>query len=389
MEKKKRKKAIIWSIIGVVVIGIIIAIVMPKKKVVTWNTQEVKTGSVELAITATGYVQPVEKVEIGTQVSGKIEAIYVDFNSHVKKGQLLAELDKSTLNERLSQTLASERSAQASLTLAQQNYDRIKELYENNAATKADFEQSTSQLTQAKSQYENAKASVRQARVDLGYAEIYSTVDGVVLDRKVEIGQTVASSFSTPTMFVIAKDLTNMQIEANIDEADIGQVKVGQHVDFSVDAYPKETFIGTVKQVRLQPTVTNNVVTYTVVINTANPDEKLYPGMTASVTIITQNDTALTVPLEAMNYEPTTELLKKLNIPMEELGIRGKHVWIKDGETMHPVAIETGINDGVNTIVKSGLKGGETVVVSALYEEINKKPKEEGARLFGPPNRKK
>lgn len=389
MEKKKKKKVIVWSVVGVVVLGIAVSIALPKKKILKWNTQEVKQECIELTITATGYVQPVEKVEIGTQVSGKIEAIYVDFNSQVKKGQLLAELDKSTLNERLSQTMASERSAQASLTLAQQNYNRIKELYENNAATKADFEQVTSQLTQAKSQYENAKASVRQAKVDLGYAEIYSTVDGVVLDRKVEIGQTVASSFSTPTMFVIAKDLKNMQIEANIDEADIGQVRVGQNVNFTVDAYPKEMFNGTVSQVRLQPTVTNNVVTYTVVINTANPEEKLYPGMTASVTIITQRDTALTVPLEAVNYEPTPELMKKLNISTEELGIRGKHVWIREGETMHPVAIETGINDGVNTTVTSGLKGGETVVVSATYEELNKRPKEEGASLFGPPHRKK
>ena len=376
---KNKKKTIIWSIVGAVVLALIIWIVIPSKKEIVWSTKSAEAGIVELTITATGYVQPVEKVEVGTQVSGRIEAIYVDFNDHVKAGQLLAELDKSTLNERLTQALASEQSAQAALTLAQQTYNRTKELYENKAATQSDFEQATSQLVQAKSQYENAKTNVREARVNLGYAEIYSTIDGVVLDRQVEIGQTVAS----PTMFIIAKDLTNMQVEADIDEADIGQVRVGQHVNFTVDAYPKETFTGTVGQIRLQPTVTNNVVTYTVVINTPNPDEKLFPGMTASVEIVTQCDTALLVPLEALNFTPTEDLRKLLDKPSKDSrpskdfrlsrSSNSKQVWLKNGNSIHPVPVETGINDGVNAILVSGLSEGDTIVLNATAEKKQSK----------------
>lgn len=406
--KKIGKKGIVWIVIAAVIVAILVIILIPKKKEFNWNTQVATEGSVQLSITATGYVQPVEKVEIGTQVSGKIEAIYVDFNSHVKKGELLAELDKSTLNERLRQANASQQSAQAALTLAQQNYDRTKELYENQAATQSDFEQATSQLVQAKSQYENAKTNVREAQVNLGYAEIYSTIDGVVLDRQVEIGQTVASSFSTPTMFIIAKDLKNMQVEANIDEADIGRVQVGQHVDFTVDAYPKETFTGTVGQIRLQPTVTSNVVTYTVVINTPNPDEKLFPGMTASVTILTQCDTAVLVPMEALNFEPSMDVMMSLGKPdkkqFEEKGemkggapkgdhmqmdMSGKKVWVKNGNVLRPVPVELGINDGVNATVTKGLNVGDTIVVSV--EEISKKQdKKKGSNplMPGPPQRR-
>lgn len=388
---KNKKKTIIWSVIGVVVLALVIWILIPSKKEIVWSTRAAETGTIELTITATGYVQPVEKVEVGTQVSGRIEAIYVDFNDHVKAGQLLAELDKSTLNERLTQALASEQSAQAALTLAQQTYNRTKELYENKAATQSDYEQATSQLVQAKSQYENAKTNVREARVNLGYAEIYSTIDGVVLDRQVEIGQTVASSFSTPTMFIIAKDLTNMQVEADIDEADIGQVRVGQHVNFTVDAYPKETFTGTVGQIRLQPTVTNNVVTYTVVINTPNPDEKLFPGMTASVEIVTQCDTALLVPLEALNFTPSQELFKFLDKPSSNDSrlskSSGKQVWLKKGNTIHPVPVETGINDGVNAILVNGINEGDTIVLNATAE---KKQAKRQSRSFmpGPPERR-
>lgn len=377
---KNKKKTILWSIVGAVVLALIIWILIPSKKEIVWSTRVAETGTVELTITATGYVQPVEKVEVGTQVSGRIEAIYVDFNDHVKAGQLLAELDKSTLNERLTQALASEQSAQAALTLAQQTFNRTKELYENKAATQSDYEQATSQLVQAKSQYENAKTNVREARVNLGYAEIYSTIDGVVLDRQVEIGQTVASSFSTPTMFIIAKDLTNMQVEADIDEADIGQVRVGQHVNFTVDAYPKETFTGTVGQIRLQPTVTNNVVTYTVVINTPNPDEKLFPGMTASVEIVTQCDTALLVPLEALNFNPSQEIFKLFDKPdyrpsrdSRESSSSCKQVWLKNGNSIHPVSVETGINDGVNAILVSGLNEGDTIVLNATAEKKQSK----------------
>ena len=201
-----KKKAIIISVIVVVVAIVAFVVLRPKKKEITWTTHVIEPATVELSITATGYVQPVDQVEIGTQVSGEIEHIYVDYNSKVTKGQLIAELDKSTLNERLTQTLANEKSSEAALTLAQQTYNRTKELYEAKAATLKEIEQATSQLVQAQSSNENAKTNVREARVNLSYAEIYSPIDGIVLDRQVEEGQTVAASFSTPTMFIIAKD---------------------------------------------------------------------------------------------------------------------------------------------------------------------------------------
>ncbi|MBO5345940.1 MAG: efflux RND transporter periplasmic adaptor subunit [Paludibacteraceae bacterium] len=421
-----KKKAIIISVIVVVVAIVAFVVLRPKKKEITWTTHVIEPATVELSITATGYVQPVDQVEIGTQVSGEIEHIYVDYNSKVTKGQLIAELDKSTLNERLTQTLANEKSSEAALTLAQQTYNRTKELYEAKAATLKEFEQATSQLVQAQSSYENAKTNVREARVNLSYAEIYSPIDGIVLDRQVEEGQTVAASFSTPTMFIIAKDLKNMQVEADVDEADIGQVALGQRVTFTVDAYPTLSFEGTVGQIRLQPTVTNNVVTYTVIINAQNPDEKLFPGMTASVTIITQSETAPVVPLEAMNFQPTQEIFKSLDRPEmpkpgkegfpprpenmpapgempnfpPEMGamppmmgampeMNGQMVWVKNGNSIHPRPVETGLSDGVNSIIVRGLQEGDTVVLSATTEvkEMKKRP---GSNPFmpGPPPRR-
>lgn len=392
MEKKKRKKVIIWSIIGVIVLFFIIKWLLPSNKQLVWHVQTIQYGVVEQTVTATGYVQPVETVNIGTQVSGKIEAIYVDFNSHVHKGELLAELDKSTLNEQLTQAIASEQSAEAALTLANQTYNRTKELFDNNAATQADFESASSQLVQAKSQLATAKTRVREARVNLGYAEIYSTIDGVILDRKVEVGQTVAASFSTPDMFIIAKDLKNMQVEANIDEADIGQVRVGQNVRFTVDAYQGESFSGTVGQIRLQPKVTNNVVTYTVVINTPNPDEKLFPGMTASVEIVTKSDSSLVVPLEALAFEPDMEVLKMLDKPekvsdkTENLQGGDKQVWIKQKNNIVQVGVKTGFDDGVNAVLLTGLSLGDSIVLSLSAEEYSK---DKETSLFpAPPKRR-
>lgn len=426
-----KKKAIIISVIVVVVAIILFIVLRPKQKEIAWTTHVIEPATVELSITATGYIQPVDQVEIGTQVSGEIEHIYVDYNSKVTKGQLIAELDKSTLNERLTQTLANEKSSEAALTLAQQTYNRTKELYEANAATLKEFEQATSQLVQAQSSYENAKTNVREARVNLSYAEIYSPIDGIVLDKQVEEGQTVAASFSTPTMFIIAKDLKNMQVEADVDEADIGQVALGQRVTFTVDAYPTLSFEGSVGQIRLQPTVTNNVVTYTVIINAQNPDEKLFPGMTASVTIITQSDSAPVVPLEAMNFQPTPDLFKSLDRPempkpgkegfpprpgempekmpapgempnfppafegemppmMGEMGeMKGEMVWVKNGNSIQPRPVETGLSDGVNGIIVRGLQEGDTVVLSATTE-IKETKKRPGANPFmpGPPPRR-
>ena len=373
----KKKKILILGTCMVTAIATIF-LVSCRKEEVRYNTVKVEKKTVRSTVTATGYVQPVDKVDVGTQVSGVIEKIYVDFNSQVKKNQLLAELDKSTLREQLTQSNAKLLSAQSDLTYSQQNFDRIKQLYEVKAATQASFEEATNALAQAKTNVANAKASVHQSQVNLGYAEIYSPINGIVLNRAVEQGQTVAASFNTPTLFTIANDLKKMQVEADVDEADIGQVKLGQEVTFTVDSYPDDTFEGTVTQIRLQPTVTNNVVTYTVIIEAPNPDEKLFPGMTASVTIITNKENGLAILTEALNFKPAEQQpkQKKQAAESEHPHNGSKKVWVQTSEGIAPHKIKTGLNDGINVIVKEGLKEGDDVVLSVMVE---KKGKKEGA----------
>ncbi len=349
-----------------------------------WHVDAIREGSVELNVTATGYVRPMDTVEVGTQVSGEIDHIYVDYNSIVKKGQLLAELDKQTLTEQLNQAVATQESCESALVYAQQCYDRTKQLYDAKAATLADFEQATNTLIQAKSSLTNAETSVREAKVQLSYAEIYSPIDGIVLSRKVQEGQTVAASFETPTMFVIANDLKKMQVEADVDEADIGQVAVGQKVTFTVDAYPTRTFYGEVNEIRLSPKVTSNVVTYTVLISAPNDDEKLYPGMTASITIVTQHEDAPVVPMEAFEFVPDRSLAKYVEMPEPPAEMIGaeppkempegvKTVWVRRDGKISPRPVEVSINNGVNAIVKRGLETGDTVVLSVREKEKGEK----------------
>ena len=385
------KKVIIIGLI--VVVAGVIAIVYMKGNVkeLKINTVTVLEETVELAVTATGYVQPVDKVEVGTQVSGVIEKIYVDFNSQVKRGQLLAELDKATLLERLVQAQASVGSAKSDSLFAQQNFNRVKQLYDAKAATQAAYEDAVNRLAQARTSVANAIANLQQAQVNLGYAEIYSPIDGVILNRAVERGQTVAASFNTPTLFTIANDLKQMQVEANVDEADIGQVRVGQDVRFTVDAYPDDIFAGTVKQLRLQPTVTSNVVTYTVIVEAPNPDEKLFPGMTASITVIVKSEIGVVVPVSAFNFTPSDEVMVKLKIhsqqgeqqsrPFEQNAQpqrtqsqreAPKSVWVKaDGKAVQH-ELETGLNDGVFVIVTQGVSVGDTIILSASLEKKSK-----------------
>jgi HlyD family secretion protein len=361
-----KKKTIIIVIAAVVAAIVAIFFLRSGDGKTEFNTATVEQKEVQITVTATGYVQPVDKVDIGTQVSGVIEKIYVDFNSQVKKGQLLAELDKSTLNEKLMQANASITSAESDLTFAQQNYDRTKQLFDAKAATKAALEDATNRLSQAKTSLSNAKANLHQAQVNLGYAEIYSPINGVVLNRAVDEGQTVAASFNTPTLFTIANDLKKMQVEADVDEADIGEVKIGQKVQFTVDAYPDLTFEGKVNQIRMQPTVTSNVVTYTVIVEAPNPDEKLFPGMTANITIITQDEKGLAVPSEALNFRPTAEMLQSLGAADNAAEERknAASIWIKKGDSIERKSVKIGLNDGVNTIVEEGLTESEQVILS-------------------------
>ena len=309
---KKSKK--IWWILGIIAAIIIVLILVlsmkkGKKGELQVMTERSVIDSIEVTVTATGELQPVYKVDVGTQVSGIVERIYVDFNSVVKKGQLLAELDRSNLNEQLTQAKTSVSNAQSNLTLAQQQYDRVKALYDNKAATQEAYESATNSLTLAKNQLKTAQSDLSRAQTNLSYATIYSPIDGVIMDKAVEEGQTVASSFSTPTLFTIANDLTQMQVEAKVDEADIGEVKAGQPVTFTVDAFPEDVFTGTVKEVRINPTVTSNVVTYTVIINAPNPETKLFPGMTASVTIITKKESGVSIPMTALFASVTPDMM--------------------------------------------------------------------------------
>ena len=370
------------------------------------RTHVVGEYTVENTVTATGTIEPVETVEVGTQVSGKVEKIYVDFNDVVKKGQLMAELDKQTLNQSLSRAKASLTSAESQLNYAKLTYERTKQLYEANAATLAAYQEAQNSYTQAQMSKRNAQASYDQARVDLAYAEIYSPIDGIVLDRAVEVGQTVAASFSTPTLFTLANDLTKMQVEADVDEADIGQVKVGQRVTFTVDAYMDDVFEGTVNQIRMKPTTTSNVVTYTVIIEAPNPDQKLFPGMTASVTIVTEEQTGLAVPAEAFNFTPDEAVLKAIRKADKPEGQRPEPpqgerpqmdkssatshsvVWLKKGADMMPRPVKVGMSDGAYKIIEQGVQVGDSVVLSAQFVAKEKAVKKgENPFMPGPPGR--
>ena len=330
------------------------------------TTMTIREDTVEIVATATGSVQPVDKVEVGTQVSGVIERIYVDFNSQVKRGQLLAELDKATLSEKLIQAQAVVSSAKSELDFAQKNYDRAQQLYDAKAATQASYEDATNRLAQAQTSIANAKANLKQAQVNFRYAEIYSPIDGVILNRAVEQGQTVAASFNTPTLFTIANDLKRMKVEANVDEADIGQVRVGQAVRFTVDAYPDDVFTGMVQQVRLQPVVTNNVVTYTVIVEAPNPEEKLFPGMTASITVVVSSESGIVAPISSFNFNPSAKVMEKMNIQSKQTNPQTlKSIWVLAEGKAICREIETGLNDGVSIVVTKGLNVGDNVILSA------------------------
>ena len=409
MKKKRR----IWLIILAIVVVVIAAIVIVKvtksaNKELVIRTHVVGEYTVENTVTATGTIEPVETVEVGTQVSGKVEKIYVDFNDVVKKGQLMAELDKQTLNQSLSRAKASLTSAESQLNYAKLTYERTKQLYEANAATLAAYQEAQNSYTQAQMSKKNAQASYDQARVDLAYAEIYSPIDGIVLDRAVEVGQTVAASFSTPTLFTLANDLTKMQVEADVDEADIGQVKAGQRVTFTVDAYMNETFNGTVNQIRMKPTTTSNVVTYTVIIEAPNPDQKLFPGMTASVTIVTEEETGLAVPAEAFNFTPDEAVMKTLRKPekpegqmpeppqgeqhkMDEKASSAHNmVWVKKDGGIMPRPVKVGMSDGAYKIIEEGVQAGDSVVLSAQYVAKEKTVKKgENPFMPSPPGKDK
>jgi HlyD family secretion protein len=298
----------------VLVAGVFTTIKMLKSKTgsVNWDTVIVQRGNLKVAITSTGQLEAVKAVQVGTQVSGVISKIYVDFNSKVKKGQVIARLDTRTLKSSVDQAKADLDKAKIQLRQAERDYNRNKSLFEQKVLAQSDFDISLDNYETAKTGVANAQVAYDRTLINLNYATITAPIDGVVVSRNIDEGQTVAASFNTPTLFQIDTSLTKMQIQANVDEADIGQVRVGQHTIFTVDAFPNDTFQGKVSQIRLQPAVVNNVVTYTVIIDVQNPDMKLMPGMTANLTVYVEDrENVLKVPSRAFTYTPSSEIMKK------------------------------------------------------------------------------
>ncbi|MDR0348196.1 MAG: efflux RND transporter periplasmic adaptor subunit [Tannerella sp.] len=334
-----------------------------------------KTGRrlIENSITATGTVEPVVKVEVGTQVSGIIDKIYVDFNSEVKKGQLIAEMDKVNLQAELVSKEADLSGSRTEFEYQEKNYARSKVLHDKQLISDTDFETATYNYNKAKSACDRNRSDMIKVRRNLEYAIITSPIDGVVINRAVEEGQTVAAGFSTPTLFTIANDLTQMRVIADVDEADIGQVEEGQHVKFTVDAYPNDIFEGKVTQVRLEATITSNVVTYEVVISAYNPDLKLKPGLTANVTIYTlERPDVLTVPGKSLRFVPDEEMLSSMNLTVENPATEapaGKHVvWQKSGNTLKPKIITVGTSSLNVVEVVEGLNDGDEIILELSSE---------------------
>ena len=385
---KKLRISKIWIAVVVIVIVAVAAWAMSggkKEEDINFKEEKVALKTLQNSVTATGTIEAVTSVTVGTQVSGIVNKLYVDYNSQVKKGQVIAELDKTNLLSELNTAKANLASAQSSLNYQAANMERYKTLYKKGLVSADEYENALLTYRQAKEQVASSKENVQRAQTNLGYATITSPIDGTVISKSVEEGQTVAASFNTPELFTIAKDLTNMQVVANVDEADIGNVKEGDRVTFTVDAYPDDTFEGTVKQVRLEATTTNNVVTYEVVISAPNADLKLKPGLTANVTIYTQERSGvLAVANKALRFNPTKETVGK---DMKIVDCKGKNkVWTLNGNTLtaHPVTI--GQSDGINTEITKGLKQGDKIVTEIVVNipEEEDAPQQSQGLISGP-----
>lgn len=369
---KKRIIIIAVALIAVVGAGFWLFSGKAAKHKVVYETAAVSKGEISESVTATGTIEPVTEVEVGTQVSGIIDKLYADYNSEVKKGQLIAEMDRVTLLSELSSRQAAYDGAKAEYEYQQKNYARSKTLHEKNLISDTDYEQSVYNYEKAKSSFESSKADLAKAQRNLSYTNITSPIDGVVISRDVEEGQTVASGFETPTLFTIAADLTQMQVVADVDEADIGGVEEGQRATFTVDAYPNDVFEGTVTQIRLgdasssssTTTSSSTVVTYEVVISAHNPDLKLKPRLTANVTIYTlDRKGVLNVPSRALRFTPEEPLIGKEDVVKD---CESEHkLWTREGNvfTAHPVQI--GISNGIHTEITGGVTEGTVVVTEA------------------------
>ncbi len=361
MKKIGNKWWIALAVIAVIVIAWLLLSGGKKEETVSFDSAKVENTDISTSITATGTIEPVTSVTVGTQVSGIVAKLYVDYNSVVRKGQVIAELDRTNLISELNAQKANLASAQSALNYRQANYNRYQTLYDKGLVSADEFENAKLQYLQAKEQVASSKESVQRAQTNLGYATITSPIDGVVLSKSVEEGQTVAASFNTPELFTIAQDLTDMRVIADIDEADIGGVKEGQRVSFTVDAFPDDKFEGAVTQVRQQATTESNVVTYEVVISAPNKDLKLKPGLTANVTIFTlEKNNVLAVPAKALRFHPNDALLQK-GESIDDC--EGDHkLWTKEGNVFKAHKVEVGTSNGVLTEITSGIAAGTEVL---------------------------
>jgi HlyD family secretion protein len=383
------KKILIGGIIVIAIAVPAILLFRSKGNEIKFRTEKIIRGDIEMSVTATGTVNPVTTVLVGTQVSGTIKNIYVDFNSRVKKGQLIARIDPALFEAQVNQARANLLSAKANLEKAQatsvdakRTMERNKELLAKNLIAQSDFdtaetnyETADASVSAAKSQVIQSEAALSSAETNLYYTKIVSPVDGIVVSRNVDVGQTVAASFQTPTLFSIAQDLTKMQIDTNVAEADIGGVKVGQNVEFTVDAYPDTTFKGKVSQVRNAPIIVQNVVTYDVVIQVDNPELKLKPGMTANVSIIVSiSKDVLKIPNAALRFRP----VEKVKTEVQQ---KGSGVWILEQGEPKRIPVSTGISDGNYTELVSGnIKDGQELIVESITKA--KAPTSSGPRMF-------
>ena len=392
-----KKISKIWWVAGAIIIIAIIVWLFSggkEEKQISFSFEKAAPANIQIGVTATGTIEPVTSVTVGTQVSGIVSRIYVDYNSVVKKGQVIAELDKTNLTSELNTAKANLASAQSSLNYETDNYKRYKTLYSKGLVSADEYESAKLSYDKALQTVVSQKEQLTKAQTNLGYATITSPIDGVVLSKAVEEGQTVAASFNTPELFSIAKDLKDMRVIADIDEADIGEVKEGENVKFTVDAFPNDTFEGVVTQVRQEATTTNNVVTYEVVISAPNADLKLKPGLTANVTILTaEKNNVLSVPSKALRYTPTVETIGK-KYKIQDCNGKNK-VWTLEGNVLKAHAVQIGISDGSHTEIISGISNGVQVITK--LKEIMPEGEDEAAQneterspfAPGPPGKKK
>lgn len=376
----KRKKWLLTGCLVLAAAGLWLVLRPSHDQAITLETDAVSRIAISNSVTATGTVEPVTEVEVGTQVSGIIDRLYVDYNDVVKAGQLIAEMDKVTLQAELESAQAEEASCKTQYEYQLKNYTRTRTLHEKELVSDAEYDEAFYLYETARNAYEQAKAAMVKVKRNLGYATITSPIDGVVISRAVEEGQTVAAGFETPTLFTIANDLTQMQVVADVDEADIGQVADGQRVTFTVDAYPDDTFEGEVEQVRLEATTESSVVTYEVVITAHNPDLKLKPGLTANVTIYTlEKENALSVPTRALRFVPDAALLAELGMtadeePTQEATSGKRTLWIVDGSRLTPRRVTAGATSGDRTEIVEGVTDGDVVAVDMAAAQTAEAP---------------